>query len=97
MYVIVSHQLQTITDVITLHYRCLRCQDPFEGGIKFSAMPPMKRFRDMEQLSGGEKTVAALALLFSIHSFHPSPYFVMDEIDAALDKSNVTKVARYIR
>ncbi|KAM7259549.1 hypothetical protein ACFE04_015290 [Oxalis oulophora] len=43
--------------------------DPFLHGIKFTAMPPTKRFRDMEQLSGGEKTVAALALLFSIHSF----------------------------
>ncbi len=58
-------------------------------------MPPMKRFRDMEQLSGGEKTVAALALLFAIHSFHPSPFFVLDEVDAALDNSNVSKVAAY--
>ncbi|KAG7628504.1 SMCs flexible hinge [Arabidopsis thaliana x Arabidopsis arenosa] len=43
--------------------------DPFLHGIKYTTMPPTKRFRDMEQLSGGEKTVAALALLFSIHSF----------------------------
>ena len=42
-------------------------QEPYAGGIKYHAMPPMKRFRDMEQLSGGEKTVAALALLFAIH------------------------------
>ena len=41
--------------------------EPFLGGIRFNAMPPTKRFRDMEQLSGGEKTVAALALLFAIH------------------------------
>jgi len=41
--------------------------EPFLAGIKYSAMPPTKRFRDMEQLSGGEKTVAALALLFAIH------------------------------
>ena len=72
-------------------------EDPFSGGIKFSAMPPTKRFRDMEQLSGGEKTVAALALLFAVHSFHPSPFFVLDEIDAALDSSNVAKVATYMR
>lgn len=44
-------------------------QEPYNGGIKYHAMPPMKRFRDMEQLSGGEKTVAALALLFAIHRF----------------------------
>jgi structural maintenance of chromosome 1 len=60
-------------------------EEPFQGGLKFNAMPPMKRFRDMEQLSGGEKTVAALALLFAIHSFRPAPFFVMDEVDAALD------------
>lgn len=72
-------------------------EEPFSGGIKFSAMPPTKRFRDMEQLSGGEKTVAALALLFAIHSFHPSPFFVLDEIDAALDSSNVARVALYLR
>ena len=52
----------------------------------------MKRFRDMDQLSGGEKTVAALALLFAIHSYHPSPFFVMDEIDAALDMVNIHRV-----
>lgn len=71
--------------------------EPFEGGIKFNAMPPMKRFRDMEQLSGGEKTVAALALLFAIHSFRPAPFFVMDEIDAALDNVNVKKVCSFVR
>lgn len=42
-------------------------QEPYLDGIKYNAMPPLKRFRDMEQLSGGEKTVAALALLFAIH------------------------------
>eukprot|EP00316_Scyphosphaera_apsteinii_P022800 CAMPEP_0119313214 /NCGR_PEP_ID=MMETSP1333-20130426/28260_1 /TAXON_ID=418940 /ORGANISM="Scyphosphaera apsteinii, Strain RCC1455" /LENGTH=1316 /DNA_ID=CAMNT_0007317997 /DNA_START=36 /DNA_END=3986 /DNA_ORIENTATION=- len=71
--------------------------EPYLHGIKFTAMPPAKRFRDMEQLSGGERTVAALALLFAIHSFKPSPFFVMDEIDAALDNVNVTRVAEYIR
>ena len=60
-------------------------QEPYLHGIKYHAMPPMKRFRDMDQLSGGEKTMAALALLFAIHSYHPSPFFVLDEVDAALD------------
>merc|ERR1712232_449975 len=67
------------------------------GGMKFNAMPPMKWFRDMEQLSGGEKTVAALALLFAIHSYRPAPFFVMDEVDAALDNVNVLKVCNYIQ
>merc|ERR1711898_10360 len=69
----------------------------YAGGIRYTAMPPSKRFRDMDQLSGGEKTVAALALLFSIHAYRPSPFFVMDEVDAALDSVNVRKVCNYIR
>uniref|UniRef100_A0A7S4EHS5 SMC hinge domain-containing protein n=1 Tax=Pseudo-nitzschia australis TaxID=44445 RepID=A0A7S4EHS5_9STRA len=72
-------------------------EEPFKGGMKFNAMPPMKRFRDMYQLSGGEKTVASLALLFAIHSFHPAPFFVMDEVDAALDNINLRKVCNYIQ
>lgn len=59
-------------------------------------MPPGKNFTEMDQLSGGEKTMAALALLFAIHSFHPAPFFVLDEVDAALDPTNVSKLARYI-
>ncbi|PRP86269.1 structural maintenance of chromosomes 1A [Planoprotostelium fungivorum] len=72
-------------------------QEPYLEGIKFNAIPPSKRFRDMEQLSGGEKTVAALALLFAIHSFRPSPFFILDEVDAALDAGNVANVANYIQ
>ncbi len=72
-------------------------QEPYLGGIKYNAMPPMKRFRDMDQLSGGEKTVAALAFLFAIHSYRPAPFFVMDEVDAALDNVNVKKVCSYIK
>src|ERR1700729_3572397 len=71
--------------------------EPYLDGIKYPASPPLKRFRDMEHLSGGEKTIAALALLFAIHSFQPSPFFVLDEVDAALDHVNVTRVAQYVR
>lgn len=70
---------------------------PFLGGCKYNAMPPLKRFRDMDALSGGEKTIAALALLFAVHGFAPSPFFVLDEVDAALDAANVARVAAYIR
>lgn len=70
---------------------------PWEGGIKYNARPPTKRFGDMSTLSGGEKTIAALALLFAVHSYAPSPFFVLDEVDAALDNANIAKVARYIR
>lgn len=49
-------------------------------------------YRDIQQLSGGEKTMAALALLFAIHSYRQAPFFVLDEVDAALDNVNVKKV-----
>lgn len=71
--------------------------EPYLGGIRYTAMPPMKRFRDMDQLSGGEKTMAALALLFSIHSYRQAPFFVLDEVDAALDNVNVKKICNYIK
>ncbi|GLD96619.1 hypothetical protein PINS_up005302 [Pythium insidiosum] len=71
-------------------------EEPYLNGMKYNAMPPMKRFREMEQLSGGEKTVAALALLFAIHNYRPSPFFVLDEVDAALDNVNVNKVSTFI-
>lgn len=71
--------------------------EPFNGGVRYHATPPLKRFKDMEYLSGGEKTVAALALLFAINSYHPSPFFVLDEVDAALDITNVQRIAAYIR
>ncbi|KAG9250372.1 RecF/RecN/SMC [Emericellopsis atlantica] len=70
---------------------------PYLSGIKYHAMPPLKRFRDMEHLSGGEKTMAALALLFAVHSYQSSPFFVLDEVDAALDNANVDKIKKYIR
>ena len=53
---------------------------PFECGINFSTIPPKKRYREMTQLSGGEKTLAALALLLTINSYKPSPFFVFDEV-----------------
>lgn len=71
-------------------------EEPYSFGIKYHIMPPLKRFRDMENLSGGEKTIGALALLFAVHSYHPSPFFVLDEVDAALDNANVNRIANYI-
>jgi structural maintenance of chromosome 1 len=72
-------------------------EEPYLHPVKYNAMPPNKRFRDMDQLSGGEKTVASLALLFAVHSVQPSPFFVLDEVDAALDNANVVRVADYIQ
>ena len=70
--------------------------DPYEGGIKYHIMPPFKRYRELDQLSGGEATMASLALLFALFSFKKAPFFVLDEIDAALDNANVTLLKNFI-
>ncbi|XP_014241768.1 structural maintenance of chromosomes protein 1A isoform X2 [Cimex lectularius] len=71
-------------------------EEPYLDGISYNCVAPGKRFQPMCNLSGGEKTIAALALLFAIHSYQPAPFFVLDEIDAALDNTNIGKVASYI-
>lgn len=70
--------------------------EPYLGGVIYQVMPPTKRFCEIENLSGGEKSMAALALLFAIHSYQKAPFFVLDEVDAALDNNNIASVARYI-
>nr|CAB3266384.1 structural maintenance of chromosomes protein 1A [Phallusia mammillata] len=72
-------------------------EEPYLDGTTYNCVAPGKRFRPMDNLSGGEKTVAALALIFAIHDYQPSPFFVLDEIDAALDNTNIGKVAEYIK
>lgn len=71
--------------------------DAFAEGIVFSVMPPKKSWRTISNLSGGEKTLASLALVFALHHYKPTPLYVMDEIDAALDFKNVSIVANYIK
>ncbi|XP_053799275.1 structural maintenance of chromosomes protein 1B isoform X2 [Vidua chalybeata] len=66
-------------------------EEPYLEGIGFHCVAPGKRFMPMDSLSGGEKTVAALALVFAVHSFRPAPFFILDEIDAALDNTNIDK------
>ncbi|KAF6121839.1 structural maintenance of chromosomes 1B [Phyllostomus discolor] len=72
-------------------------EEPYLEGIGYNCVAPGKRFMPMDNLSGGEKCVAALALLFAVHSFRPAPFFVLDEVDAALDNTNVGKVSSYIK
>ncbi|KAF5401791.1 putative structural maintenance [Paragonimus heterotremus] len=72
-------------------------EEPYLEEIQFQCVAPGKRFQQMDSLSGGEKTIAALALLFAMHRYNPSPFFVLDEIDAALDNTNIGKVASFIR
>merc|ERR1712113_1078807 len=71
--------------------------DPFSEGIVFSVRPPKKSWKAISNLSGGEKTLSSLALVFALHYYKPTPLYVMDEIDAALDFKNVSIVANYIK
>ncbi|CAA84669.1 Chromosome condensation protein dpy-27 [Caenorhabditis elegans] len=71
--------------------------DPFDGGIKFSVRPAKKSWKLIENLSGGEKTLASLCFVFAMHHYRPTPLYVMDEIDAALDLNNVSLIANYIK
>uniref|UniRef100_A0A8C3A251 Structural maintenance of chromosomes protein n=1 Tax=Cyclopterus lumpus TaxID=8103 RepID=A0A8C3A251_CYCLU len=72
-------------------------EEPYLGGINYNCVAPGKRFMSMDNLSGGEKAIAALALVFAIHSFRPAPFFILDEVDAALDNTNIGKVTSFIR
>ena len=78
----------------------LELEDPervLDCGIDIKAQPPGKAMKSLEPLSGGEKAVAAIALYFAILKVHPTPFCVMDEIDASLDDANVARFARYMR
>lgn len=62
----------------------------------FSVRPSKKSWKQITNLSGGEKTLASLALVFGLHCYQPTPLYVMDEIDAALDFRNVSIISNYI-
>lgn len=98
---IISDRLKMMYQLITMggnaELECVDSLDPFAEGISFSVMPPKKSWKNISNLSGGEKTLSSLALVFALHHYRPTPLYVMDEIDAALDFRNVSIVANYIK
>ncbi|KAJ2684893.1 Structural maintenance of chromosomes protein 4, partial [Coemansia spiralis] len=98
---VISYKLKEMYQMITLggnaELELVDSLDPFSEGIVFSVMPPKKSWKNISNLSGGEKTLSSLALVFALHQYKPTPLYVMDEIDAALDFRNVSIIANYIK
>lgn len=97
----ISAKLKEMYQTITLggnaELELVDSMDPFSEGILFSVMPPKKSWKNISNLSGGEKTLSSLALVFALHAFKPTPLYAMDELDAALDFRNVSIVANLIK
>lgn len=97
----ISLKLKEMYQMITLggdaELELVDTLDPFSEGIHFSVRPPKKSWKQIQNLSGGEKTLSSLALVFALHYYKPTPLYFMDEIDAALDFRNVSIIANYIK
>ncbi|XP_050294355.1 structural maintenance of chromosomes protein 4 isoform X2 [Anthonomus grandis grandis] len=100
-YNIIKLKLKEMYQMITMggdaDFEMVDTYNPFSEGIQFNVRPPRKTWKNISNLSGGEKTLSSLALVFALHYYKPSPLYVMDEIDAALDFKNVSIVANYIK
>ncbi|MCS7284455.1 MAG: AAA family ATPase, partial [Hydrogenobacter thermophilus] len=72
-------------------------EDPFSGGINLVVKPKGKEVQYLEAISGGEKTLVALSLIFAIQDYKPSPFYYFDEVDAHLDEANAKRVGQLIR
>ncbi|CAH0485930.1 unnamed protein product [Peronospora farinosa] len=98
---IITLKLKEMYQMITLggdaELELVDSLDPFSEGVVFSVRPSKKSWKHISNLSGGEKTLASLALVFALHHYKPTPLYVMDEIDAALDFKNVSIVGNYIK
>ena len=90
-----TYQLLTLGGDAELEY--VDRLDPFGQGIIFSVRPSGKSWKPIFHLSGGEQALSSLSLVFALHEFKPTPFYIMDEIDAALDVKNVSIIANYLR
>jgi chromosome segregation protein len=71
--------------------------DPLESGVEIVAQPPGKRVQNLSLLSGGEKTLTSLAFFFALFRYRPAPFCILDEVDAALDETNLTRFLNLMR
>ncbi|GIX63554.1 chromosome condensation protein [Babesia caballi] len=100
-FAVIAAKLKEMYQAITLggdaELELVDSTDPFTEGILFSVRPARKSWKQIQNLSGGEKTLSSLALVFALHHYKPNPVYFMDEIDAALDFRNVSIIAQNIK
>jgi len=95
----ISEHFKTVFNDLTGGIGELELQDPedIESGLSIKASPARKKLMNIDLMSGGEKTLTALAFLFAVQQFSPAPFYVLDEVDAALDKPNTKKVTELVK
>jgi structural maintenance of chromosome 4 len=100
-FIAIKNKLKEIYRTVTLEgdaeLELVDTLNPFTEGVVLSVRPPKKSWKNISNLSGGEKTLSSLSLVFALHEYRPTPIYVMDEIDAALDFKNVSIIAHYVK
>ncbi|GFR22670.1 structural maintenance of chromosomes protein 4 [Trichonephila clavata] len=98
---VIAKKLKEIYQMLTLggdaEIELVDASEPFKYGVELTIRPAKKSWKKLEFLSGGEKTLSSLALVFALHYYRPTPFYVMDEIDAALDVRNVAIVGYFLK